>query len=90
MRGVDVSEAETREQQRCRDGKPSQCIADENTEITANAILNQLESDEREREETDRKRQEARMIFLSIECQGTKKREFLCSDNCKDLCNQHT
>lgn len=49
MRGVDVSEAETREQQRCRDGKPSQCIADENTEITANAILNQLESDERER-----------------------------------------
>lgn len=56
MRGVDVNEAETREQQRCRDGKPSQCIADENSEITANAILNQLESDksERERRQTER------------------------------------
>lgn len=58
MRGVDVNEAETREQQRRRDGKPSQCIADENSEITANAILNQLESDKcvRERRQTERER----------------------------------
>lgn len=60
MRGVDVNEAETHEQQRRRDGKPSQCTAGENSEITANAILNQLESDkserEREKRQTERER----------------------------------
>lgn len=73
MRGVDVNEAERREQQRRRDGKPSQCRAGENTAVTATAILNQLESDKSERERTDRKREEARITFLSIACQGTKK-----------------
>lgn len=58
MRGVEVNEAERREQQRRRDGKPSQCRAGENTAVTATAILNQLESDksERERGQTERER----------------------------------
>lgn len=75
MRVVDVNEAETREQQRRRDGKPSQCIADENTEITANAILNQLESDKSEREREDRQKERGgQNNFPFNRVSGNKKR----------------
>lgn len=54
----EAEKREKREQQRRRDGKPSQCRAGENTAVTATAILNQPESDksERERGQTERER----------------------------------